>query len=199
MEFTPNLMHALCYWKRWLSSKNEYSSSTLTTYCKSDNYCGASRCREIVHIPPDRGEFANIDYTLKCGNENLCILETEYGAKLEHTQEDFPKLCMHKSPLKVMVNSDIGYISKLKYMQDTIQSYLANGELDNTSNEEWLFLGFPYMGNGEKWPTKPSEVRMRMHTFSLPCNGNVVLREPDWNIWEKNQPMEDWLWSQHCQ
>ncbi len=96
-----------------------------------------------------------------------------------------------------MVNSDKDYGSKIKYMQASIQSHIASGHLDNKSKEEWLFLGFPYWGN-KKWPTKSSEVVMEMHILSFPYDEReIVLGKPDWNIWEKNEALEEWLYSQH--
>ncbi|MFT3882273.1 MAG: hypothetical protein QM703_21805 [Gemmatales bacterium] len=205
--FTQNVKHAMSYWKGWLKTKKECAENKFEARYQPSNSDGKSTA--AVHIAPDEGEYQYVDYTLfntSNGSYDLmCMLESEHSCKLTETAKDFPKLCKANSPIKVMVYC-VDYIykippiqsfnEKIRYFQDTMNEYLATGSINREDTEEWLFIGYPYWDEG-KWPTKPNDDCVKIHAFSLPCDGQVVLRAPDWDIWEKNQKMEDWLWKQH--
>lgn len=206
-EFTKNIKHAICYWKSWLNSKQDFRKIKFHACYRPSN--SDKQGTQIVYIPPDRSEYKDIDYTLfdiTNGNDELvCMIESEFGKDLTETKIDFPKLCKQHSPIKVMIYGvdyaykvapAISFGEKIRYFQDTMTAHIQSGHIKSNAVEEWLFIGCPYK-RPQDWKPKASDNCVSVKVFSFPTDGQVILRDPDWDIWKKNQAMEDWLWLQH--
>jgi len=198
--FSPAVFHALSHWKECIARNSDSGGKRLLEARYHKQYWDdEADIWRVLSICPDGGECGLIDYSLRQltdhGWETLVAVESEYDKSDDAMLVDFNKLLNVASPYKVMIHR-IAEANRNSYFNERKRKVeLAIGQSMKARSiyyphEQWLLIGIPWY---TYWPNNQIEAGVKLHTFSLPSDQPIELREPRWDIWKPASEIETWF------